>query len=180
MPLIVRWPGKVTTGRVDDDSILAAVDFYKTLLALAGGRADVAGDGEDVQDAWLGRVHSRQTPLFWEYGRDPQHYLLPQLAHNRSPEIAVREGRWKLLVNADGSGAELYDIPADPGETHNLAAEYGSRVEALSAKALDWRARLPGRDMLTGDQAGSRTLPRDRPDADRPHRSTRRFAGRAR
>jgi arylsulfatase A-like enzyme len=48
MPLIVRWPGKVTAGRVDDDSLLAAVDFYKTLLALAG-------NGQTPSASWCRR-----------------------------------------------------------------------------------------------------------------------------
>jgi hypothetical protein len=48
---------------------------------------------------------------------------------DRSPNVAVRDGKWKLLVNADGTGAELYDLAADPKEAKDLA--------------VGWRKSLP-------------------------------------
>jgi hypothetical protein len=57
--------------------------------------------------------------------------------------VAVREGNWKLLVQADGSGAELYDIIADPNESKNLAAEKPEIASRLRRAALDWRKALP-------------------------------------
>jgi len=51
----------------------------------------------------------------------------------------MRDGNWKLLINANGSGAELYDLAADPNEAKNLAGEKSAVVQRLSQAALAWR-----------------------------------------
>ncbi len=60
-------------------------------------------DGEDLSEALLGRgTPKRMKPLFWEYGRNTTSFGFPKEAKHRSPNVAVRDGDWKLLVNADG------------------------------------------------------------------------------
>jgi len=138
-PLLVRWPGRVEAGRVDEASVIGAVDFLPTVLSLAGVEPpkDLAPDGEDVSDIWLGEPRERRGPLHWEWlywvwGGD---YL--------SPLLAIREGKWKLLLNPDRSRIELYDIPADPAERHNLADQHPKVVDRLAAAALAWHQTLP-------------------------------------
>jgi arylsulfatase A-like enzyme len=101
-----------------------------------------AYDGEDRSAAWLGTPSERKRPLFWEYGRKPD-YLYPGAKIDHSPNVAMRDGRWKLLVNADGSGVELYDILADPKETTNLAERNPEVTARLKEAALAWRRSLP-------------------------------------
>ena len=57
--------------------------------------------------------------------------------------MAVRDGDWKLLVNADGTGAELYDVVADPNETTNLAAAKPEVTARLKEMAIAWRKAMP-------------------------------------
>jgi arylsulfatase A-like enzyme len=55
VPFIVRWPGHVPAGRVDDTSITGAVDWLPTLCGLAKiSCASSHLDGEDVSSAWMG------------------------------------------------------------------------------------------------------------------------------
>ena len=70
-------------------------------------------------------------------------FAFPQDAKHRSPNVAVRDGNWKLLVNADGTGAELYDIVADAHETRNVAADHADVTKRLTEKALAWRKSVP-------------------------------------
>ena len=140
-PLVVRWPGKIKAGVFDGTSVIGAVDFFPTVCALTGvappGNAEL--DGEDVSDILLGgQSRPRQKPLFWEWRS--------RVAGNPDyapPPIAVRDGPWKLLTDADRSRVELYDIPNDPAETNNLAATNPDVVEPLAKLALDWKATLP-------------------------------------
>jgi hypothetical protein len=86
--------------------------------------------------------------LFWEYGRNDTSFDYPSVRNgarrgDRSPNLAVRDGRWKLLVGADGTGAELYDVSADPAETNDLAAIRPELVTRLTTRVLDWRRLLP-------------------------------------
>jgi arylsulfatase A-like enzyme len=55
----------------------------------------------------------------------------------------VRRDQWKLLVNADGSKPELYDLAADPGEKTNRVSEKPELASELKKLVLDWRATLP-------------------------------------
>lgn len=143
MPLIVRWPGHVPAGRVDNTSILHGVDFFPMFCKLAGVALpeNEHFDGEDLSKAFLGTASVRQHPLFWEYGRNPT-FGYPR-GRNRSPNVAVREGKWKALVNADGTSVELYDIEADRNETQNVANENPEIAKRLTEAALQWRKSLP-------------------------------------
>ena len=62
---------------------------------------------------------------------------------NRSTNVAVREGDWKLLVNADGSDAQLFDLGADMFETKNVAETHPQIAARLTQQALSWRKELP-------------------------------------
>ena len=144
LPFIARWPGHVPAARVDKTSVLAAVDLLPTFAKIAGAKLPVnyASDGEDVSAALLGKSFTRAKPLFWEYGRNEKTFAYPK-PPDRSPNLALLDGRWKLLVNANGSGAELYDVFADPNEAKNLADAQPERAEKMKAALLQWRRALP-------------------------------------
>lgn len=93
--------------------------------------------------AWLGGNLSRTKPLFWEYGRKSKGYSYPPDPRDKSPNVAIRDGHWKLLVNADGTGAELYDLANDPKETTDVADNNPEVTERLKDRALSWRKTLP-------------------------------------
>ena len=144
VPFIAWQPGKVPAGRVDNESVLCAVDFLPTLVKLAGGKVpgDGDGDGEDMADALSGKAMERKNALMWEYGRNNESFKYPG-PNNRSPNLAIREGNWKLLVQDDGSGTELYDLKEDRNETKNVAKDHAEVAERLSEKVIAWRKALP-------------------------------------
>ena len=144
-PFFVRWPSKVPAGKVNEASVLASVDYFPTVCALTGVKppGNAAFDGADMSRVWLGGDATRLKPLFWEYGRNPTSYKYPEDPQDKSPNVAVRDGRWKLLVNADGSDVELFDLIADPKETKNVAAANPDIAKRLMEQALAWRKSLP-------------------------------------
>lgn len=140
VPFILRWPGHIPAGKVNDTSVVNGVDFLPTLSRLAG--ADVPGtlslDGEDMHDVWLGSNRQRQRACYWEW-----RYRLFGHVYNHPPRLAVRDGDLKLLMNPDESRIELYNVRKDPGERDNIAHENPERVQALKEKLLKWNAELP-------------------------------------
>ncbi len=143
MPLVARWKGKIPAGRVDETSVLASIDLFPTLCSLTGVKPPkVDFDGEDLSAAFLGKAQQRTRAIFWEYGRD-ETFLKPGLEADRSPNLAAREGRWKLLVNADGSRLELYNLEQSIAERENLAKKHPEVARRLSEKLLAWRRSLP-------------------------------------
>jgi arylsulfatase A-like enzyme len=145
VPFIVRWPGHTTAGRVDERTVLEAVDFFPTLCALAHAPppAGVAFDGEDMTEALVNEPIAQARTIFWEYGRASKYFNYPAAAFDRSPHLAVREGPWKLLVNDNGVSTELYNMATDPGETTDLSRKEPETTQSLRGAALAWRQSLP-------------------------------------
>jgi len=148
VPFIVRWPGHIPANRkVSFFPVeLSAVDLLPTLLKIAGVSlpSSLVLDGEDVSDIFSGKNRARTKPLFWEWlGYIGGHVL------NRSPQLAILDGSWKLLMNPDGSRVELYDFrPWPHDEKQNQAREQPNVVEQLKQKLLTWKATLPQRNRL--------------------------------
>jgi arylsulfatase A-like enzyme len=145
-PLLVWWPGHAPAGRANDRTVFTAVDLLPTLCAIGGAiiPPDLASklDGEDLSAALVGNSPIRRKPVFWEYGRNTNSFAYPKAPHH-SPNLAVREGDWKLLINADASGAELYNLATDPKEEKNLAATQPEVTKRLSEETLNWRKTFP-------------------------------------
>jgi N-acetylgalactosamine-6-sulfatase len=140
VPFLVRWPGQVPAGRVDDESVVTAVDFLPTLCALAGVTIPESHqpDGEDISDILRGASRPRTRSILWEW----RFNIAGEVFHH-SPMLAIRDGRWKLLMNPDRSRVELYDIPADPTQLTNQALSHPDVVRRLSAPLLSWHQTLP-------------------------------------
>lgn len=139
-PFIARWPGRIPAGRIDDTSVVSGVDLMPTVCRLAGVAmpAGHAADGEDVSDILFGQPRARSKPLLWEW-----RFNIAGHVWNRSPQLAIRDGDWKLLLNPDRSRVELYDLPRDPMQAGNVAEKHPEIVARLSEKVLAWHQELP-------------------------------------
>jgi len=162
---LLRWPGRVPAGRVDETSVTGGVDFLPTVCRLAGVEVPggVRPDGEDVSDIWLGAARPRARPLHWEWlfnvqGSDDGY--MP-------PMRAVRDGPWKLFVGHDGRGAQLYNVTEDPGEEHDVVGAHPDVAKKLIEEAIAWQRSLPpsqARDQAAASGKAVDTPPR-RPKA---------------
>jgi uncharacterized sulfatase len=143
--LVVWAPGlmeKSKLGALDANSVFAAMDLSPTLARLAGTKAPEGLDGADLTGTLLGRTPaSHPGPIFWR--RPPERKVwLPALAVPQ-PDLAVRDGDWKLLCDYDGSKPLLYDLAKDQAETTDLAAKEPSVVVRLTAAVLAWHRSMP-------------------------------------
>ena len=145
-PLLVWWPGHAPAGKLNERTVISSVDLLPTFCKIAEvkppGEVAAKLDGEDLSVVMTGAEPTRSKPLFWEYGRNDTAFKYPA-ANNRSPKVAVRDGDWKLLINADGSDTQLYNLAVDRNETNNLATTEPEVAKRLSAAALNWRRSLP-------------------------------------
>lgn len=137
-PFVVRWPGHTPVGVKNTSTVFAAVDLLPTLCAAVGIKlpADYRGDGENLLAALKGEEVVRTRPLFWEWKgpkREPDWW----------PNLAVREGDWKLAMTDDAKRVELHRLNDDRAESTDVAKNHPEIVARLAKLALDWKATLP-------------------------------------
>ncbi|QDV33245.1 sulfatase family protein [Tautonia plasticadhaerens] len=144
VPMIAWGPGFIPAGRTNEDTVLSAIDLLPTLCRLCGAELPPGfePDGEDLSPALRGELPHRSLPIFWEYGRNDESFAYPRGEH-RSPDLAVLDGGWKLLIDDDGSRPLLYDLLLDPTESRDLGPAEPEIRDRLSEMVLDWRRSLP-------------------------------------
>jgi N-acetylgalactosamine-6-sulfatase len=143
VPFIVRWPGYVPAGVVDEKSVCSLADWLPTLCQITGTPLpEIEFDGEDVSAAWLGKaVHVRKKPLLWKTSAP-------------GSDAGIRVDQWKLFhpTRKNGGPLELYNVVADPAESQNVAEQHPDIVKKLSATVEAWVATLPKEYVKTKDK----------------------------
>lgn len=127
IPFIVRWPGRVSAGMVNDHQ-LAFYDVMPTFCELMGDKAfpkkyinkkikNDCFDGISFASTLLGDDGKQQKHdfLYWEF--------------HETDQIGVRMGDWKLLVKK--GTPYLYDLSNDVHEDHNIAAAHPDIVKQM-------------------------------------------------
>ncbi|MGI9470437.1 MAG: sulfatase family protein [Rubripirellula sp.] len=137
MPFIARWTGTIPAGVEDTTSVMSAIDLSPTICRFAGVPVEDNLDGLDRGDVLLGKASPRAKPVYWQYGH-PHAILKGGKPEHQSPTFAMRDGRWKFLVNPDGSEAQLFDLEADESETTNLLSKQSERAATMAAQISAW------------------------------------------
>mgnify|MGYP003673953718 FL=1 len=141
--LIVWGPGfidKSAVGSRNKESVFSAIDFTPSLLAFTESPKTSLTDGENVIETILGKSKdSRHAPIFYSRPPDRKNYY----GIENLPDLAARDGKWKLLCDYDGSRPELYDMVNDPGETTNVADANSEITKRLVREVTSWYATMP-------------------------------------
>jgi len=130
-PCIVVWPGVVRPGS-RSSQIVSSVDFYPTLLDMAGIplKENLPIDGVSIIPLLKGQKTLEREAVFCHF----PHYTP---APGGLPSTSVRKAQWKL-IRFYGAGPEqsdvheLYDLSVDLGETQNVAGRFPAKVKELA------------------------------------------------
>lgn len=138
MPAVLSWPGTVPCGETRDQLVMA-IDLFPTIAEIID--ADLPA-GRDIDGrSWGPLLKDRRSAghetLYWVSAK----------------QIAIRQGRWKLVRNGlltpgmsrldTASGEDeifLADLDADPSEKINLRRQHPDLVEQLLALHAKWMA----------------------------------------
>lgn len=147
--LIVWGPefiAKDPIGTRNTENYFSAIDLKPSLLKLTGVETseDVIIDGENILPTLLGKTSkSRQSPIFWARPPDRKNY---RGFDEPLPDLAMREGDFKLLCDFDGQRPELYNLNKDPEESNNIANTYPEKVENMVNEVTAWYEKMPQLD----------------------------------
>ncbi|RAJ97944.1 arylsulfatase A-like enzyme [Larkinella arboricola] len=149
-PMIARWPGKITAGKVTDH-VSVQYDLLATLAELVGYQKPFVTDGISFLPTLLGQPakQKKHAYIYWEYAE-------------KGGQLAIRMGNWKAVktdVRKNRNGPwELYDLSKDESETTNLAASHPGLLqqfdaivarEHVPAHINDWEIINPKTTVLT-------------------------------
>ena len=137
MPFIARWKGTIPAGATNESTVMAAIDVLPTVASICGVKDQAeSSDGVDLADALMGNEANRGRAVFWEYGVHGS--IKPGKAEHISPQLAMRDGDWKLLCNPDGSDTKLFNLARDIGESTNLADQKTNIAARMQLELLQW------------------------------------------
>ncbi len=189
IPMIVRWPGHLKGGSVDE-SLVSAIDLAPTLLTLAGvavpgqmdGRILIGPDAgpepsyvfaardrvDDVEDAVRAVRHRRFKYIRNLHPERP--YVMPSAFRdempmmeemNRLAEEGRLEGDAALWFRQTRDPEELYDTDADPHEVRNLVADpaHAATLQRMRAELDRWLAVSPDLGLLPEQELRERFWP---------------------
>lgn len=144
MPFIISWSGHFSEGKTDSNSVITGVDLLPSLANLAGFTlpGSYKGDGIDRSPIFYGKPLDRNKDMYWEYGRNEIAFRYPE-GRDRSPNLAIRSGEWKLLMNQNETDVQLYNLTRDRGESNNVADKNTTIVTELKKKLFAWWKALP-------------------------------------
>lgn len=126
VPFIVRWPGTVPAGVVNDHQ-LAFYDLMPTFCELAGVEDYVSKySNPDLANDYFDGISF--VPTLTGKGEQGKHEFLYWEFHE-TDMMGLRMGNWKLVVK--NGACSLYDLATDVHEDTNVASKYPEVVSKM-------------------------------------------------
>lgn len=143
VPLIARWPERISSGGVDEAPVIC-IDLFPTILELLGIPVplDRVIDGHSLVRRFEGEVDATRGPIWFH-----------QVGHLR----AVRDGRFKYhdrhrvpfgnppdfrLGFWVSRGPWLFDLESDPDESYDVSARHPETFERMGQMLKDRRQEM--------------------------------------
>lgn len=143
MPFMVRWPGVIKPGSVNED-LVSNLDFAETFLNIAGATIPDDMQGVSLVPLFKGNAKDWRKSLYYHYY---EFYNNRRAAHMVRRHNGVRTKRYKLIDFYNIGEWELYDLKKDPQEMKSVYAEpeYAQVVTDLKAelKRLQTQYQVP-------------------------------------
>jgi arylsulfatase A-like enzyme len=126
VPFVVRWPGKVKPGSVNDHTVCLN-DLMATAAEIVGSKIpDNAGeDSVSLIPELLGTATSGTREA--------------TVHQSSAGDLAIRQGPWKLIFHKDGK-RELFNLQTDLSEKKDVLAanaDVGAKLTALMQRYID-------------------------------------------
>ncbi len=148
VPLLMRWPGVIRAGRIEQ-AMLLNVDLAPTFLDAAGARIPSSMHGRSFLAMLQGRrMQDWRTTMYYHYYEFPNE-------HGVRPHYGIRTECYKLIrFYGDIDAWEMFDLEKDPQEMRSVHAhpDYAGIRDRLTAQLYamqkilgDWGEKVVAR-----------------------------------
>jgi arylsulfatase A-like enzyme len=134
VPLLIKYPGQHVAQLSDD--LVSQVDLMPTVLDGAG-----ISPPSDLQGRSLRLPRTKDAAPVYSQA-EAMGRVAPSYRRFRGVRHAMFIGSWKLITWTEGA-PELYDLAADPDETHNFYRADDPHDKALADRLSAWVAAAP-------------------------------------
>jgi arylsulfatase len=129
-PLIAYWPAVIKNGGTITDQVGHIIDIMATCCDVAGANYPKAYrgnkikplEGKSLLPVFRGKKRTGHKTICWEHRGN----------------CAIRQGRWKMVLEGGTHKWELYDMVADRTELNDQAAVKPEKVLELKNLYRDW------------------------------------------
>ena len=142
VPSLILWPDHIKAGQVSDYQS-STVDYFPTILDFLDIPINkkIPLDGVSLKSVMLhGDSKQRTVPIASGYQR----------LYKKTALYAYIEGNYKICIPEVGKEMMLFDLSADPSESHNLADEKPELLKKMTAgleKVKEsWKLSREGKD----------------------------------
>lgn len=138
VPSFISWPAKIPQGEIRNQMVFGC-DWFPTIADICGiDKPQHHLDGTSIRSVIMDDADSPHDEIFW------------QLGGNKKPQLAIRSGEWKLLINAQDRSSKselsaadkvsfLCNLDDDPSESKNVADTHPEIVSKLTDRIEEIR-----------------------------------------
>jgi arylsulfatase A-like enzyme len=138
VPLIIKWPGVVEGGSVND-AMAVSMDFYPTMLEMADLplKPDQHADGRSLVPLLKGEKTNIHSTLYFHY---PHNH-----GAGHRPSSSLRVGDYKLINFLYNNEVEMYNLAEDISEKNNLSDSLPEVRDSLLGILQKWWSDVDAR-----------------------------------
>lgn len=127
-PWLVRWPGRIEPGRIDNEHFINSIDFMPTALDAAGIKGPTDMDGKSFLPVLLNQKQSGRKNVFTQFDQAGAYKQPDGKPTYRMPLRAVQNKKWGYIFNPWANGQWVHGGDTFHGLTYP-AMEEASRKD---------------------------------------------------
>lgn len=118
-PWIVRWPGHVSPGSVDDEHFISGIDFFPTILEASGISIPEGLDGTSFLPVLKGNKQPYRAKVFTQFYETS--------ARNKYPMRCVQNKQYGYIYNFWANGENEFRNESQSGRTWKAMKQAGEK-----------------------------------------------------
>jgi len=134
-PWMVRWPGKVKPGTVDEEHFISGIDFMPTILAAAGIPQVPGMDGKSFLPLLTGKKQKNRDHVYTTFHKTA--------GKRRYDMRSVQNAKFGYIYNPWSDGETVFKNESQSGRSFKAMQEAAKNNPQIAARVKFFQYRVP-------------------------------------